>query len=487
MKRNKDDKHGGKPMPATGQQSVRSSHTDEEKVDRLLQEINLLNLERFLFTTDRKHAVAPGTKFEYTDSDGTFYKVTVGEYGQPGSLAYRVFHAALYELMESGKECTGDVCRLRHRILFSKRHLVRLCGRTWSGGSNDADYHRAILALNTTHVTMRWYDKKSGETKEANFTPFASAFFAKKSDAVTRTPSMKDFDRCYLSFAPDILESYEAGYVRAFNLARLLSLSCKGQMLYKRLFLAFGYLHQKGVKHPRYEKDYDALCEWLNQRPRRYYADIVRHIGGALDEIQAGGTIKRYEIVPKASGKGYKVVCEPGPAFYEDYALFLETASMHLPMRAPDLLESEPVELVAYFHEKLGRTHGEFRPKELEQAEDILKRLTFDEAQDLVDFTLEEKVEKVIPQVFGFVVGYLPQWQKVREARAAKREQRKKIAACPHCDAEGRLAFLYKDHTGAPREGRQASCPHNPDTIARWAAHYGYTVPSLHRRDAKNG
>src|SRR5919206_3218324 len=90
--------------------NAQKHHHQDGDVDRLLQEINLLNLERFLFSTDRKRSVDPGTVLEYTDSDGTYYRIKIGEYGQPGTLAYRVFHAALYKVVHNGKECSGNVC-----------------------------------------------------------------------------------------------------------------------------------------------------------------------------------------------------------------------------------------------------------------------------------------------------------------------------------------------------------------------------------------
>jgi hypothetical protein len=455
--------------------SAQKHHQHAGDVDRLLQEINLLNLERFLFSTDRKRPTKPHSLLTFADSAGNSCTLEIGRFGQPGELSYRVLQAALFQIGLNGRTCSDDVCTFSAEVTFSKRQLARLCGRTW-GGWDDADYHRAIMLLHTTRVQMEWYDKATDRTEWKSFYVFANADFVMNGDVRRNPEALKSFERCVLAIDKNVVESFNAGYCRAFNLARLLPLRCNGQMLYKRLFLAFGYLHQKGVKHPRYEKDYEDICRWLNQRPRRYVSEIKRHIATHLDDMVRDGTLRSYDIVLKKSGDGYKLVCYPGPAFYEDYPLFLETAAAVLPMRAPDLTDDEPVELLAYFHERCGRTHGEFRPNEHKQATDHLKRFSLEEGKDLVDFAFEQKAKNVVPQVFGFVLGYLPQWQSLREQRVARRTWRTRIASCPFCDEAGMLQLLTRTE---PPRSTVTACPHNREQIERVAKQHGLVVPSL--------
>ena len=473
--RNHIDNSEEKTVP-TVQRATQSPTQDADDVDRLLQEINLFNLERFLFSTDRKRPTAPFSLLEFTDRDGRVYRIRVGEFGQPGEKAYRIMQAALFQLVQSGRHCEGDVCQFKGRMIFSKRQLARLSGLSW-GGADDGDFHRSIMSLHTTRVEMEWYDKASNETKRQSFHPFSFAFFATAGKATERRTIEKHFERCVLDVHELIVDGYNLGYFRAFNLSRLQSLSCKAQMLYKRLFLAFGYLHQKGVKHPRFEKDYAVIAtDWLNQRPRRYLSDIIRHIGSDLQELEEVGLLKT-QAIEKAKGGGYKLVCTPGPAFYADYPLFLETAAASLPMRAPDLTEEEPFELLAYFHTHCGRTHGQFRPKELSHAEDLLKRFPLEDLKDLVDFALAENSLKAPPQVFGFVAGYLGQWLQVREQRMLRRGWKAKTAACTLCNAAGYLEYVTSD-----AQRFTQACPHDRAKVERWAHENGHIVASLQVR-----
>lgn len=457
----------------------RTQQSDEStvgNVDRLLQEINLLNLERYLFSTDRKRPTKPHTTLTFTDSEGKDCTLEIGRFGRPGELSYRVLHAILHQIVENGRTCIGDVCLYSGEATLSKRQLARLCGRSWSGGADDADYHRAIMALHTTRVEMAWYEKSINQTKTESFHPFANADFVTGGD-VRRNPSaLKAFDSCTITVNNKILESYNTGYFRAFNMARLLPLQCNGQMLYKRLFLVFGYLHRKGIAHPRYEKDYEPISiEWLNQTPRRYLSDIKRHLGAHLDGLVSVGLLRRYEIVRKVNGQGYKIAFIPGGGFYEDYPLYLETTAAHLPMRAPDVREYEATELLSYFDTKRGhaRARSQFRPKELQQARDHLKTYSVEEGKDLIDFSLDRKAMNVEPQVFGFVLGYLPEWSQEKEERMRRRLWREKIAGCAYCNDQGFLEYI--DGSAS----KVHVCPHNREKIERWAQHHGFLVPVL--------
>src|ERR671939_634565 len=151
-------------------------HHQDGDVDRLLQEINLLNLERFLFSTDRKRPAKPHSLLTFEDSDRNSCTLEIGRFGQPGELSYRVLQAALFQIGLNGRTCTNDVCTFSAEIKFSKRQLAHLCGRTW-GGWDDADYHRAIMALHTTRVQMEWYDRATDRTELKSFYVFGDADF----------------------------------------------------------------------------------------------------------------------------------------------------------------------------------------------------------------------------------------------------------------------------------------------------------------------
>jgi hypothetical protein len=172
-----DKRHTGEEKVSKSA-SAQRHHQQDGDVDRLLQEINLLNLERFLFSTDRKRPAKPHSLLTFQDSAGDSCTLEIGRFGQPGELSYRVLQAALFQIGLNGRTCTNDVCTFSAEVRFSKRQLARLCGRTW-GGWDDADYHRAIMALHTTRVQMEWYDKVSDQTERKSFYVFANADFVR--------------------------------------------------------------------------------------------------------------------------------------------------------------------------------------------------------------------------------------------------------------------------------------------------------------------
>ena len=78
--------------------------------------------------------------------------------------------------------------------------------------------------------------------------------------------------------------------------------------------------------------------------------------------------------------------------------------------------------------------------------------------------------------MFGFVLGYLPQWQSRREQRVARRTWRTRIASCPFCDETGMLQLLTRTE---PSRSTVTACPHNRELIERVARQNGLVVPSL--------
>jgi hypothetical protein len=226
----------------------------------------------------------------------------------------------------------------------------------------------------------------------------------------------------------------------------------------------------------KFEKDYKSICaDWLEQPARKYLSKITQHLGQHLDDLVTVGLLKSYKVEPKAKGKGFKIVFFPGDGFYADYELYLQTAAAQLPMRAPDVGDDEPARLTGYFHTKLGRTHGEFRLQELAQARELLNTYTPAEAEDLVDYALEQKAKNVLPQVFGFVVGYRAQWAEIKDKRLKDRKWRRLTAACTICDAAGFLRFI-PGSTPSKLEVRIQACPHDREKVERWAREHGHLV-----------
>ena len=226
---------------------------------------------------------------------------------------------------------------------------------------------------------------------------------------------------------------------------RMLGLRPVGMILYKHLFLTFGFLTRKGVKHICFEKDYNDLCgEWLvGHTPLRYLSEIRRHIGSHLDDLVAVGLLESAAI-KKRSGKdggGFKIVCRPGAGFREDYPLFHETAFAHLPEQSTQQPEEyDHLEVLAHFHSRCGRDHQHFRSKEVSDSQSLLALFGKKEIIDLIDYALANSARGANPQVFGYVLGYVEPWKLVKDKRAEKQAHVAATLAiheCQYCDTGG--------------------------------------------------
>jgi len=70
-----NDDREEKRVPAV-KRVTRTRAREVDAVDRLLQEINLINLERFLFSTDRKRPTPPSTTLTFNDAAGKVCRIT---------------------------------------------------------------------------------------------------------------------------------------------------------------------------------------------------------------------------------------------------------------------------------------------------------------------------------------------------------------------------------------------------------------------------
>src|SRR3954452_15517421 len=91
--------------------------------------------------------------------------------------------------------------------------------------------------------------------------------------------------------------------------------------------------------------------------------------------LRATGLISRTCIEANKAGTGFNLTFHPGPGFFEDYqAYYLDKKPMRLTLRAvAELQEVKALELVAYFHRRLGRLeHTRFADHETSYADELL-------------------------------------------------------------------------------------------------------------------
>jgi hypothetical protein len=130
-----------------------------------------------------------------------------------------------------------------------------------------------------------------------------------------------------------------------------------------------------------------------------------------------------------------------------------------------ELQEVKALELVAYFHRKLGRLERtRFEDHETAYAEELLATLTEAEVRDLIDFAAAEAPRtNWEPLFFGSIKRFVDEWS----AAAARRKERERgeaaIAACPHCSKDGMLE-LRKQGSGYLFVHE---CPHKLELITK--------------------
>jgi hypothetical protein len=204
---------------------------------------------------------------------------------------------------------------------------------------------------------------------------------------------------------------------------------------------------KKGRGSLRFTKDYEAICkEWLGGlKPLHYRAHILKdQLGRHFDSLQATGLIGRTPTLEKnKAGTGFNVTFHPGPGFYEDYqAYYLDKKPARLSMRTvAELQEVKALELVAYFHRRLGRIERtRFKDHETAYATELLSKHTEAEVRDLIDYAVAEAPRTNFePLYFGAIKKFVAEWSE-NAARRKKRELRDAVvAACPHCAKDGWL------------------------------------------------
>src|SRR5918994_1204018 len=129
---------------------------DEYGLERFMEEVNILELEGYYFSPNRKAALskkAPSFK-EVSSQPVT---LLLSPYGQPGELAYKVLQAIFFKLTREGPETTGQV-------LISRRELAQLVGRS-HGGKQSEELFRALMQLRNTGVTCSMHMKERQDGK----------------------------------------------------------------------------------------------------------------------------------------------------------------------------------------------------------------------------------------------------------------------------------------------------------------------------------
>ncbi len=437
-------------------------HPGTDLLDRrLMEEINILRLEGRVFCFDPREARQRKGVLITEDEHGQQVSVEVHpSYGQPSVLAYKILQAIFLKLTEDGCSFTDDGRAVyADTANFSQRELAVLVGRVWSGKTS-RELFDALQQLQTTRLIASLYEKDTKAWQLASFYILPSVFVAGRGETITR---------CSVRLASEIMASLNKRHVAFFNLHRLSLLEPIGLLLYKRFFYHLSNLNDatRSRRSLMFRKDYETLCrEWLGGlKPQRYCSRIAQQLGPHLDGLKATGLLRRWTIEKNAAGTGYNVSVWPGDGFFEDYQLYyLDAQQPRFRFRASAELREiqKPLELVALFHQQLGRATSKFEEHETAYADELLARFSEAEIRDLIGYGVAAAKETHFDmQYFGALKRYVEAWGADAERRRQRSTVEGQIKACPFCNDAGYLELRER----LTHRHFVLQCPHRPDDI----------------------
>jgi hypothetical protein len=429
----------------------------------LMEEINILRLEGTLFCFDPKEAKRRRGALTLVDARKQPVSIKIdADYGQPSVLAYKVLQAIFLKLTEQGCTPTEDGrCLHTDTVSFSARELAHLAGRSSWGGSASKQLHQAMMQLQGTRVIGSMYSKVRDEWETVSFVVLPTVYFASREQTITR---------CAVQLHSKIIESINRRHIAFFNLHRLNQLDTLGLVLYKRVFFHLSNLmHDHRSKGSlKYTKDYESICrEWLGGlKPEKYRSRIISNqLGRHLDDLITTGLIRCYMIEENKARSGFNISFHPGAGFFEDYEeYYSKQAKPRRIAKAAELSEVKALELVAYFHRKLGRaTHMKFQDHETTYADELLATYGEAEVRALIDHAIAEAAKTKFEMLFfGALKRYVAKWAASRTKAVERARRARVVANCPFCNKDGLLQLREKS-TGCLL---MHPCPHRLEQVS---------------------
>jgi DNA-binding XRE family transcriptional regulator len=365
------------------------------KPERLFHEINLLHLEGHYFAFDPKAAnvfpdpmksVEKRLRNPKINEEQPIEIIPHPGYGKPSVFAYKVYQAILKKLSDYGHPVPEGVS-------FGHRELMRLVGRTSTGGKNSKELVRVFNQFRNTSINCWFYDKQTKTGGNLSFSLANRFLYTYKGRG--------SISLVTLWLDPLLIKSINNHYTFCLNFARMENLEPIGVALYKHLYFHFSNIYS--TKHSEdftFRKDYEEICRaWLGGlKVLRYKAKIKQEqLGKHLEALKQTHLIKSYEIEKNAEGDGFNLVFRPGRGFFEDYERFYRRrmqAELPFTLAVDEQTIQKPQEIVQYFYKKLYGINGVdalgFSEKETSFAASLLERLTMGEAREFIDYGLGE-------------------------------------------------------------------------------------------------
>ena len=394
---------------------------------RLFHEINLLHLEGHYFTFDPKVAnvfldpmksVEERLENPKINEEKPIEIIPHPSFGRPSVFAYKVYQAILKKLSDYGHPVPETVS-------FGHREIMRLTGRSSTGGKNSKELVRVLNQLKVTLINCWFYDKHTRAGANLSLS-FATRFLYTYQGRGT-------ISRFTLWLDPWLIKSINSHYTFCLNFARMENLEPISTALYKHVYFHFSNLYsKKKSKDFSFQKNYADICHtWLGGlKVAKYRAFILRdQLGRHLEALKKTRLIKSYEVEKNASNDGFNIILRPGSGFFEDYERFYSRrmqAELPFTLAIDENTIQKPQEIVLYFHQQLDGpdaiTEFGFSEKETAFAASLLEKYTIEETKAFIAYGIAEakKTKFEIRSIGGLKKYYAPYVKDLREKAKEK-------------------------------------------------------------------
>lgn len=298
----------------------------------------------------------------------------------------RTLYASIKLWEDAGKPASGI-------IPFSLRKVAKIKKKKWGSDTlkeiiDSLEKHRGIL--------FKWvhsfYDSTTGET--LHNLDYFNIFQDLKIAYRTKGDKVGNKAVGYFRFHDLILKNLLANHTKPLYLDVILNFKSEiAQLIYTRIDLII-------ANKTRYERRTKELFEDLNLEGKRYIYPSVRKqlLDPALKELQgvflSTGILIEARLEKTKDEKDYKVVFIKQPFSKNEEprngAGEKEEQKKEQPILVLPQLDPQVVELVQYFHQKLGRPNHEPSSKELDQAAALLAECGFDKSKHTINFAVSE-------------------------------------------------------------------------------------------------
>jgi hypothetical protein len=421
--------------------SQKLATTEQEKPvakpERLFHEINLLHLEGHYFAFDPKTAnvfldpmksVEERLQNPKINEEKPIEIIPHPGYGKPSVFAYKVYQAILKKLSDYGHPVPESVS-------FGHREIMRLVGRSSTGGKNSKELVRVLNQLKVTLINCWFYDKHTKAGAELSLS-FATRFLYSYQGRGT-------ISRFTLWLDPWLIKSINNHYTFCLNFVRMENLEPISTALYKHVYFHFSNLYsKKKSKDFSFQKDYADICHNRlgGLKVAKYRAFILRdQLGRHLEALKKTRLIKSYEVEKNASSDGFNIILRPGSGFFEDYERFYSRrmqAELPFTLAIDENTIQKPQEIVLHFHQQLDGPNATsefgFSEKESAFAASLLEKHTIEETKAFIAFGIAEakKTNFEIRSLGGlkkYYALYAKELQKKAKEKTQDAEERKTL------------------------------------------------------------